>query len=166
MLHNQLSLRLMVAAVSLVLVNAFHRCDAFGVRPSQPISGIINLHTTYGFVQFPSITINENTRSNGDNTGIWALKRPSLLELSMAKLPPNKNDANDEPRKYTAVEDGSPLGVAVVGLGFLALQLFGDRLDGSTVEQYAAPIIFCSASLAAGISRLVRNSAGWKNRNK
>lgn len=160
----------MAAAIFLVLAYALHHCDAFSVRQSHHISGMKKVHTSHNLVPSPSITMNTNLRYRGDTTGIGARKHASILELSMAKLPQNtgKSDANDGPttRKYAAVEDGSPLGVAIVALGFLALQLFGDRLDGRTVEQYAAPIIFCSASLAAGISRLVRNTDGWKNKDK
>lgn len=138
MWRSRISLIFKAVAIPVVLISALQHCDAF-VQPSQHISGTDRLHSSLG-----------------------------RLAISMAKNSNDKIEANNEPataRSYTAVEDGSPLGVAVVGLGFLALQLFGDRLDKSAVEQYAAPFILCSASLAAGISRLVRNSKGWREGN-
>jgi hypothetical protein len=52
---------------------------------------------------------------------------------------------------YTKVEDGSPLGVAIVVLGGSLVVFGGDEL--SKIPVWA---VFVTASVAAGLSRLVR----------
>ena len=149
MLHTRLSLLLTLTATLI----AYRRCGAFNFRTSHPQTG------TGRILEMPASIIAIKT-SNGFGARI-GVPQPTFC-LYMAKLP-TSNDGN-KARKYTSPEDGSPLGVAVVVLGFVALQVFGDKLDSEVVEQYAAPIILCSASIAAGISRLVRNSDGWKKK--
>ena len=98
----------------------------------------------------------------------------SLTRLSLS------NKGNDDPtddtstsaKNYTQIEDGSPLGVAIVVIGGLWLA-FGDGQDvprlpfgmmdgvggsysGSTDDDALIWAVFATASVAAGISRLVR----------
>ncbi len=75
-----------------------------------------------------------------------------------------KDDNNnaEEKENYTRVEDGSPLGVAIVFLGSLFLFSSGD-------ESYKDPtsdsvwIVFATASAAAGLARLYRYSTREKD---
>ena len=139
MLHNRLPsiLSIVVLGATLVVMSALRYCNAFVVQPGQHVFGADKLHSRHTMSELFLMRKSKSSERNDDKN------RPATTK-----------------RKYTTVEDGSPLGVAVVGLGFLALKMFGDRLDDSAIQQYAVPIIFCSASLAAGISRLVRNSKG------
>jgi hypothetical protein len=56
----------------------------------------------------------------------------------------------------TAIEDGSPLGVAIVVLGGLWLVLGDGSLPMLDDERASIWVVFCTASIAAGISRLIR----------
>jgi hypothetical protein len=74
----------------------------------------------------------------------------------------NNNDASREigGRRYTKIEDGSPLGVAIVVLGSLFL-LGSDSVDASDpAGDSPIWIVFATASVAAGVSRLVRSRKG------
>lgn len=63
----------------------------------------------------------------------------------------NDNDSTTE-RKYTSsVEDGSPLGVAIVVLGGLLVNFGGDQFADIPVW-----VILATASTAAGVARLIR----------
>ena len=68
------------------------------------------------------------------------------LVLSYGKS--NQDDEGKIPQKSTPIEDGSPLGVAVVVLGGSYI-VFGD-------QDIPVWIVFVTASIAAGISRLIR----------
>eukprot|EP00984_Skeletonema_dohrnii_P015167 scaffold6499_cov96-Skeletonema_dohrnii-CCMP3373.AAC.2 len=80
-----------------------------------------------------------------------------------AKNGNNKNNSNSDDgleskRTYTKIDDGSPLGVAIVGIGGLLYSKGGDTFsflqqqDSSNVVW----IILATASTAAGLSRLGR----------
>lgn len=135
---------------SILFLIAFQRCGAFyaTVQPARSGNG-----------RFPSTLTSRRTSSS---FGTKDCVRTSSVVSFMVKRPTSSVDG--KPRKYTSVEDGSPLGIAVVVLGFFALQAFGDNFDSSVIKQYAVPGIFCSASVVAGISRLVRNSDSWKKK--
>ena len=71
----------------------------------------------------------------------------------------NDNDASIKKRQYTRVEDGSPIGVAVVLLGTLYLY-YGQSSSSSftlmTNDSSSIWIVFATASIAAGLARLFR----------
>ena len=80
---------------------------------------------------------------------------PSLPGINFQRrdliLSYGKSDQEDEgksPQKSTPIEDGSPLGVAVVVLGG-SYVVFGE-------QDIPVWIVFVTASIAAGISRLIR----------
>ena len=118
-------------------------------------------HPCHGNVAHPYLTsasTRKNTGSACDLSPVVFQKSPKT-PLSLAKQENNNSlNKNNKPRDFKSPEDGSPLGVAIVVVGFVLLQLFGDRFDSAVVERYAAPVILCSASIAAGISRLIRNT--------
>eukprot|EP00956_Cyclotella_meneghiniana_P034158 scaffold101981_cov24-Cyclotella_meneghiniana.AAC.3 len=76
----------------------------------------------------------------------------------------NNNNDNDDAaikkRQYTRIEDGSPIGVAIVLLGTLELYLYyGRSLSSSTLmtnDSSSVWIVFATASIAAGLARLFR----------
>lgn len=70
----------------------------------------------------------------------------------------NPNESDPKPT-YTPIEDGSPIGVAVVLVGLAAIRLLVDngQLDQDFVDQYAFMGIAVAATSAAGIARLLRN---------
>ena len=75
----------------------------------------------------------------------------------------NSNNKNDDEKKknYTPISDGSPIGVAVVALGGAYVVFFGDQQQDSTstgsllLPEISVWTIFLTASLAAGIERLI-----------
>ena len=79
----------------------------------------------------------------------------------------NSNDNLERKRTYTKIDDGSPLGVAIVGIGGLLYSKGGDTFsflqqqDSSNVVW----IILATASTAAGLSRLVRYISGKQNKS-
>ena len=74
------------------------------------------------------------------------------LSLSMIKQP---KDTTETPTKRTRIEDGSPLGVAIVVLGGSLVVLLGN--NDETPNRSLLWAVFATASIAAGISRLVKN---------
>eukprot|EP00985_Skeletonema_marinoi_P000867 scaffold354_cov67-Skeletonema_marinoi.AAC.1 len=86
-----------------------------------------------------------------------------------AKNSNNKNNNNnlESKRTYTKIDDGSPLGVAIVGIGGLLYSKGGDTFsflqqqDSSNVVW----IILATASTAAGLSRLVRYISEKQNKS-
>jgi hypothetical protein len=79
----------------------------------------------------------------------------------------NSNDNLESKRTYTKIDDGSPLGVAIVGIGGLLYTKGGDTFsflqqqDSSNVVW----IILATASTAAGLSRLVRYISDKQNKS-
>ena len=80
-------------------------------------------------------------------------------------------DTSTNTKTYTQIDDGSPLGVAIVVLGGIWVALgdgqdmflpfgmmggVGGSYDGSTTGDVRIWAVFATASIAAGISRLVR----------
>jgi len=91
----------------------------------------------------------------------------TIITLSAANKNREKNNSNsnnnesDSKRTYTKIDDGSPLGVAIVGIGGLLYTKGGDTFsflqqDYSSSNNNAVWIILATASTAAGLSRLVR----------
>ncbi len=86
----------------------------------------------------------------------------SIITLSAAKNRKNNNndDELESKRTYTKIDDGSPLGVAIVGIGGLLYTKGGDTFSflqqDSSSSNNAVWIILATASTAAGLSRLVR----------
>jgi hypothetical protein len=78
--------------------------------------------------------------------------RPISLQIHFLARKADDGDGSSAP-KYTKVEDGSPLGVAIVVLGSI-ICLNSDQFEENS--PLIVPLIFGTASLAAGISRLVR----------
>lgn len=66
---------------------------------------------------------------------------------------------NDDKREYTKIEDGSPLGVAIVLLGSLVVL----RNDDLNRDPDSVWIVFATASAAAGLARLIRYFSRDKN---
>ncbi|KAL7496468.1 hypothetical protein ACHAWT_007148, partial [Skeletonema menzelii] len=62
----------------------------------------------------------------------------------------------EKERTYTKIDDGSPLGVAIVGIGGLLYTKGGDTFSFLQDSSNAVWIILATASTAAGLSRLVR----------
>jgi len=79
----------------------------------------------------------------------------------------NSNDNLESKRTYTKIDDGSPLGVAIVGIGGLLYSKGGDTF--SFLQQQDSSkivwIILATASTAAGLSRLVRYISGKQNKS-
>lgn len=71
----------------------------------------------------------------------------------------NKKDAgsdNTDTEAYAGVEDGSPLGVAIVLVGSLIVFGSGDDSALQNPESPSVWIVFVTASVAAGLARLFR----------
>ena len=64
----------------------------------------------------------------------------------------------DEKKKtgYTPISDGSPIGLAIVALGG-AYVVFGQPQDTGSLPEISVWAIFLTASLAAGVERLLLN---------
>eukprot|EP00984_Skeletonema_dohrnii_P018692 scaffold8780_cov71-Skeletonema_dohrnii-CCMP3373.AAC.5 len=79
----------------------------------------------------------------------------------------NSNDNLESKRTYTKIDDGSPLGVAIVGIGGLLYSKGGDTFsflqqqDSSNVVW----IILATASTVAGLSRLLRYISDKQNKS-
>ena len=65
-----------------------------------------------------------------------------------------KSETTPKKRKYTKIEDGSPIGLAIVALGGLIVSNVDELANNPDVIW----IVFGTASMAAGLSRLIRNS--------
>ena len=85
----------------------------------------------------------------------------------------NKKDDDETTTKksgYTPISDGSPIGVAVVALGGAYVVFFGDQQQDSTstgsllLPEISVWTIFLTASLAAGIERLINLQQQQKNK--
>lgn len=83
----------------------------------------------------------------------------SINNLHFAK---NNNDDNDveKNKQYTKIEDGSPLGVAIVLIG--SLLIFSGDESAQAPTSSSVWIVFATASFAAGLARLIRY---MKNKN-
>mmetsp|Transcript_19420 Transcript_19420/g.33108 ORF Transcript_19420/g.33108 Transcript_19420/m.33108 type:complete len:152 (-) Transcript_19420:660-1115(-) len=79
----------------------------------------------------------------------------------------NSNDNLESKITYTKIDDGSPLGVAIVGIGGLLYSKGGDTF--SFLQQQDSSdvvwIILATASTAAGLSRLVRYISDKQNKS-
>jgi len=74
-----------------------------------------------------------------------------------AKVSNDDDDDGSSPKGTSSVEDGSPLGVAIVVVGgFLTLQLEEKTDSVAAWDESYIWVVFCTASIAAGLSRLVR----------
>lgn len=84
----------------------------------------------------------------------------SLLEAKNSKNNNNNNNVDlgsESKRTYTKIDDGSPLGVAIVGIGGLLYTKGGDTFSFlQQQDSNAVWIILATASTAAGLSRLIR----------
>lgn len=63
----------------------------------------------------------------------------------------NQRNPNDPKEGYSKVEDGSPLGVAIVVLGGSLVVFGGDNFSNIPIW-----VVFVAASTAAGVARLIR----------
>ena len=160
MLRTQLRLSCTASQLLVVVaVVSLAQCDAFQCFRSKNVGLLSPPKTNRGCVDESRLLGRQSSLSK-DLDGVY---------LFMAK--PNKNsnvdnnDGSTPPSDYKfQIEDGSPLVISIVVLGFGLLQVLGDGVDKELVDQYAAPAIICSASLAAGISRLVRNRGGGSSK--
>ena len=97
------------------------------------------------------------TNSRGTTAGVH--HRPKVNKgfstnsgICLAKKTGN---TDDDEKEYTRVEDGSYIGVAIVGIG--SLLLLNDGASSPLfVGDDGAWIVFATASLAAGMARLYR----------
>lgn len=84
----------------------------------------------------------------------------SLLEAKNSKNNNNNNNVDvgsESKRTYTKIDDGSPLGVAIVGIGGLLYTKGSDTFSFlQQQDSNAVWIILATASTAAGLSRLIR----------
>mmetsp|Transcript_9041 Transcript_9041/g.14948 ORF Transcript_9041/g.14948 Transcript_9041/m.14948 type:complete len:145 (+) Transcript_9041:38-472(+) len=94
-----------------------------------------------------------------------ANQKQKIISQDIASIPSlgaknnNKNNNDDDlekERAYTKIDDGSPLGVAIVGIGGLLYTTGGDTFSFLQDSSNAVWIILATASTAAGLSRLVR----------
>ena len=95
------------------------------------------------------ISINRNTQIHDD-------KRISSTITLHANKKDKENDVKE--RTYTKIDDGSPIGVAIVLLGLLGNIYFPGSLSAInyfTDEKYVW-IVLATASTAAGLARLLR----------
>lgn len=88
-------------------------------------------------------------------------RHPTQLRAQNKNKKSIQNDDLESKRTYTKIDDGSPLGVAIVGIGGLLYSKGGDFfsfdfLQDSSNNNNAVWIILATASTAAGLSRLVR----------
>ena len=116
---------------------------------SPCILGFLPHTRNYGFYSYQWQEIRLASRASCHISGNLHRATPTVSWMT--------KDDKSEGKKYTKIEDGSPLGVSVVVLGSTLFLLFGDKFDKEIIENYAFPIIAVSASTAAGISRLIRN---------
>lgn len=98
---------------------------------------------------YPALGCPKNIWTTSGSTA--EVKRNSI-RLKNKRSDRNEKNSETETAKYTKVEDGSPLGVAIVVLGG-SLVVFG----GDGLAQIPVWVVFLTASVAAGISRLVRS---------
>ena len=95
------------------------------------------------------ISINRNTQIHDD-------KRISSTITLHANKKDKENDVKE--RTYTKIDDGSPIGVAIVLLGLLGNIYFPGSL--SAIDYFADEtyvwIVLATASTAAGLARLLR----------
>ena len=98
------------------------------------------------FASLSTFTISQTSRTSS------AIPRQTT-ELSAQKKN-NMDDVSTDKRTTTKIEDGSPLGVAIVGLGALVTTQLKSR--GVEIPEGTQFLILIMASTAAGISRLVR----------
>ena len=87
-----------------------------------------------------------------------------VFRIAKMKLMGSKHSDDQKKKKRvpTKIEDGSPLGVAIVVLG--SLYVIGSEnfdTESPAGDSPAVWVIFATASIAAGISRLIRN---WKGK--
>jgi hypothetical protein len=68
----------------------------------------------------------------------------------------NKHNNNVEEKEYTKVEDGSPIGVAIVLIGSLIIFGSGGEESLQSPSSSSVWIVFVTASTAAGLARLYR----------
>ena len=91
------------------------------------------------------------------NTHIHDYQRISSTTITLHAKKDEENDIKKE-RTYTKIDDGSPIGVAIVLLGLLGNIYFPGSLSAInffTDEKYVW-IVLATASTAAGLARLFR----------
>ncbi|KAL7530852.1 hypothetical protein ACHAXR_003711 [Thalassiosira sp. AJA248-18] len=74
----------------------------------------------------------------------------------------NKNDDVEKTQYTSTVEDGSPIGVAIVLIG--SLLIFGGDESLQAPSSSSVWIVFATASIAAGLARLIRYTTSNKNK--
>ncbi|CAB9496502.1 expressed unknown protein [Seminavis robusta] len=102
-------------------------------------------------------SLTSTTSHHGPTPSHLFFRRHSLQTVPKIQAAPNRKDSNEGTPSFTTIEDGSPLGVAIVAIGSLLL-LGNNGVDASTSagDSPWAGVIFVTASVAAGISRMVR----------
>ena len=91
------------------------------------------------------------------NTHIHVHERISSATITLSAKKDEENDTKKE-RTYTKIDDGSPIGVAIVLLGLLGNIYFPGALSAINFfsdEKYVW-IVLATASTAAGLARLLR----------
>ena len=107
-----------------------------------------------------SFAISSRTMIIETSTSTGAHRRPTVKGFKTNPghfcLKAKKVGSTDE-EKYTRVEDGSYIGVAIVGIGsLLLLNGAGDESSQFVLADDDVWIIFATASIAAGAARLYR----------
>mmetsp|Transcript_1072 Transcript_1072/g.2372 ORF Transcript_1072/g.2372 Transcript_1072/m.2372 type:complete len:157 (+) Transcript_1072:39-509(+) len=136
-----------------VLVCVACPSDAFAIHRNRAKNSILQrYHPPKPNIITPSpqSSIHRRTRDDGSNGS-----RTSSIIIHFAKRGKNANVEEEEKKKYTKVEDGSPLGVAIVLLGSLYIFNSGDESFQDPTSS-SVWIVFATASAAAGLARLFR----------
>mmetsp|Transcript_53217 Transcript_53217/g.60281 ORF Transcript_53217/g.60281 Transcript_53217/m.60281 type:complete len:133 (-) Transcript_53217:314-712(-) len=129
-------MKIYVLVAALVAIISRQCCDAFQSR-IQPISsrGVV----VPSLLQPPRVGYDHH-------------------EIKTTHSASKRRVEEDEQQNYFTVEDGSLLGVFTVALGFSFVQYFGDTInDKDFINEYGVIVILLAGSVAAGISRLIRN---------
>ncbi|CAJ1946343.1 unnamed protein product [Cylindrotheca closterium] len=131
-----MALRKLASPVLLLIMSLTCLASAFQPQKTVPIRHTPSLSRQVEKPVIPSLVVINNFRHT-----------PSILQ--------NQRNGNDNDSKqtgrYTKVEDGSPLGVAIVILGGSLVLFGGDKFDNIPVWA-----VFVVASTAAGVARLIR----------
>ena len=127
----------------LLLVLLADRSDAFASQPK-------NLAQIRNGVHAHSHAVTPSQRSTK------TLQKPPIVPALFAGKKGADDGSQAKKREaYAGVEDGSPLGVAIVLLG--SLLVFGSGDDALRAPESPAPwIVLATASAAAGLARLFR----------
>lgn len=119
-------------------------------------------YSSASFAAGPQIKVALHRRNHQTKQFVPQREEAATIKLFADKKNSNSGKEFENKRAYTKIEDGSPLGVAVVAIGGLLYTYGGDNffvtpfLREVSSSSSAVWIIFATASSAAGLSRLFR----------